>query len=91
MGVDRVWKWVSKKKPVENPLTARVLALEARVQELDQLELEWQSMFDKFSGLLKRWQKRDRDELVNGTAPQAPQELAELNPMALRLLARGGK
>lgn len=79
------------------PLEDRLATLESQVgqhrealREIRTISAEWGAMYDKFDGLLKRWQKRDRDEArvarteePNGPAP------APLNPLAARLLQRG--
>lgn len=83
--------WFRRKvEPVENRWRERVAALEARVTELQDLQAEMTSIVDKLFAMEARWRKRDRTEARGAEvpAPNGP-EAEPLNPMALRLLARG--
>jgi hypothetical protein len=81
-----------KREPVEDRWRKRVEVLESRIGELLDLQTEMTSIVDKLFAMEGRWRKRDRDEARRADVPAPNGPAAEpLNPMALRLLARGEK
>jgi len=63
-------RWPFKPAPT-SPLEARVEALERAVRDLS---TDWDSTYDKFAMLLKRWMKREKAS-VEPEAERPPRDL----------------